>query len=65
MAGFRPGFGRGGMTHSLEVMEPGVAGEAGERLGLAANAGIRGATEGAGVPAGANGVAIFLASFFL
>ena len=56
VAGLRPGLGRGGITHSLEVTEPGVAGagEEGEKAaGLAANAGARG---GAGVPAGASGV---------
>lgn len=64
IAGFRPGLGRGGITHSLEVIEPetdpGVAGtgEAGETAGLAANAGARGVMAGAGVPAGAKGVAI-------
>lgn len=62
MAGFRPGLGRGGMTHSFDVIEPGVAGagEAGAIEGLAARAGARGAMEGAGVPAGASGVDIVI-----
>ena len=58
VAGLRPGLGRGGITHSLEVTEPGVAGvgeEGEEAAGLAANAGARG---GAGVTAGASGVAM-------
>lgn len=48
------------MTHSFDVMDPGVAGagEAGAIEGLAARAGARGAMEGAGVPAGASGVDI-------
>lgn len=62
VAGLRPGLGRGGITHSFDVIDPGVAGtgESGEieaetePEGLAANAGTR----GAGVPAGASGVAI-------
>lgn len=48
MAGFLPGFGRGGITHSLEVIDPGVPGPGeGEMAGLAANAGTSGAGAGA------------------
>lgn len=61
MAGFRPGFGRGGITHSFVVTEPGVpgpgdaAGGAGadglmHRTGRAASGG--GAGAGARVGAG-------------
>ena len=63
MAGLRPGLGRGGITHSLEVTEPGVAGAGDEgenAAGLAANAGARG---GAGVPAGASGVVMTVVCF--
>jgi hypothetical protein len=48
VAGFLPGFGRGGITHSLEVIDPGVPGPGeGEMAGLAANAGTSGAGVGA------------------
>jgi hypothetical protein len=48
VAGFLPGFGRGGITHSLEVIDPGVPGPGeGEIVGLAANAGTSGAGVGA------------------
>lgn len=41
MAGFRPGFGRGGMTHSLVVMEVGVIGlGAGEPAAATAASGL-------------------------
>lgn len=53
MAGLRPGFGRGGITHSFDVMEPGVPGPGdGATEGLAANAGAmasEGTVAGAGV----------------
>lgn len=40
VAGLRPGLGRGGITHSLEVMEPGVPGPGeGATDGRATNAG--------------------------
>lgn len=46
MAGLRPGLGRGGITHSLEVTDPGVPGPGdGETVGLATNAGAKGAAE--------------------
>lgn len=66
MAGFRPGLGRGGITHSLEVTDPGVPGPGdGEMVGLAAIAGANGAGVGAGAIEGA-GVAILfrIASLF-
>jgi hypothetical protein len=44
VAGLRPGLGRGGITHSLEVTLPGVPGPGdGETVGLAASAGAKGA----------------------
>lgn len=53
VAGLRPGLGRGGMTHSFEVMEPGVPGPGeGATEGLAASVGA-GARDSAGTPAGA------------
>lgn len=63
MAGFRPGFGRGGMIHSLRVMMVGVAiPEAGEMAALLevfivlmASTGGAGAREG-GDPAELQGV---------
>lgn len=49
MAGLRPGFGRGGITHSFEVTEPGVPGPGdGATDGRAAKGAI-GAMAGAGV----------------
>lgn len=52
VAGFRPGLGRGGITHSLEVTEPGVAGP-----GEGAADGVLEAKEGAGARANAVGAA--------
>ena len=53
VAGLRPGLGRGGITHSFEVMEPGVPGPGdGATDGRAASAGaidMAGAIAGAGV----------------
>lgn len=49
MAGLRPGLGRGGMTHSLEVIDAGVRG-AGEAAGIALMASVA-VDEGAGAGA--------------
>lgn len=52
MAGFRPGFGRGGTTHSLEVTEPGVPGP-GDAAGGAGAGGFMASGGGAGLSTGA------------
>lgn len=60
MAGLRPGFGRGGITHSFEVIEPGVPGpgeETGTTAGgLQAKAGARGGGGATAEVAGAGAV---------
>ena len=55
MAGFRPGLGRGGMIHSLDVTRPGFEGAApgvGGGVGLIESRGRFIGTEGAGAIAG-------------
>lgn len=56
VAGLRPGLGRGGITHSFEVIEPGVPGPGeGATEGLAASVGA-GASASVGTPAGAGAI---------
>lgn len=58
VAGFRPGLGRGGITHSLDVTEPGVVtpGEGAADGALEAKEGAGARANGGGAPATGAGV---------